>query len=60
MIASRWAELGGARSNSVMVVKFPPEPIVSPVYKATDDQERQYLADADRPAEVARLKKIVA
>src|SRR3984957_19856463 len=33
---------------------------VAPVYKLTGGQERQYLADADRPAEVARLKAIVA
>jgi hypothetical protein len=26
----------------------------APVYKLTRGQERQYLADADRPAEVAR------
>ncbi len=30
-----------------------------PVYKLMGGQERQYLADADRPAEVARLKIIV-
>jgi hypothetical protein len=33
---------------------------VAPVYKLTRNQERQYLADADRPAEMARLKTIVA
>jgi hypothetical protein len=33
---------------------------VAPVYKLTGVHERQYLADADRPAEVARLKAIVA
>ena len=33
---------------------------VAPVYKLTRSQERQYLADADRPAEIARLKTIVA
>ena len=33
---------------------------VAPVYKLTRSQERQYLADADRPAEIARLKAIVA
>ena len=33
---------------------------VAPVYKLTGGQERQYLADADRPVEVARLKTIVA
>lgn len=32
----------------------------APVYKLTGGQERQYIADADRPAEVARLKTIVA
>ena len=32
----------------------------APVYKLTRSQERQYLADADRPAEMARLKTIVA
>ena len=32
----------------------------APVYKLTGGQERQYLADADRPAEIARLKTIVA
>jgi hypothetical protein len=32
----------------------------APVYKLTGGQERQYLADADRPVEVARLKTIVA
>jgi|SRR5271165_967825 len=32
----------------------------APVYKLTGGQEPQYLADADRPAEVARLKTIVA
>jgi hypothetical protein len=32
----------------------------APVYKLTGGQERHYLADADRPAEVARLKKLVA
>jgi hypothetical protein len=32
---------------------------VAPVYKLTRSQERQYLADADRPAETARLKAIV-
>jgi len=33
---------------------------VAPVYKLTRSQERQYLADADRPAEIAHLKTIVA
>jgi hypothetical protein len=33
---------------------------VAPVYKVTGGQQRQYIADADRPAEVARLKTIVA
>ena len=33
---------------------------VAPVYKLTGGQRRQYIADADRPAEVARLKTIVA
>ena len=33
---------------------------VAPVYKLTRNQERQYLADSDRPAEMARLKTIVA
>ena len=33
---------------------------VAPVYKLTGVHKRQYLADADRPAEVARLKTIVA
>ncbi len=33
---------------------------VAPVYKLTGGQKRQYLADADRPAEVVRLKAIVA
>ncbi|SRR5216683_811 len=32
----------------------------APVYKLMGGQERQYLADADRPAEVAGLKTIVA
>jgi Cupin-like domain len=32
--------------------------MVAPVYKLTGGQERKYLADADRPAEVARLKTI--
>jgi hypothetical protein len=34
--------------------------LAAPVYKLTGGQERQYLADADRPAEVDRLKAIVA
>ena len=34
--------------------------MAAPVYKLTGGQERQYLADADRPAEVDRLKTIVA
>jgi hypothetical protein len=33
---------------------------VAPVYKLTAGQQRQYIADADRPAEIARLKTIVA
>jgi hypothetical protein len=33
---------------------------VAPAYKLARSQGRQYLADADRPAEVARLKAIVA
>jgi hypothetical protein len=33
---------------------------VAPVYKLSGGRARQYLADADRPAEVARLKTIVA
>jgi hypothetical protein len=32
---------------------------IAPVYKLTGVHKRQYLADADRPAEVARLKAIV-
>ena len=32
----------------------------APVYKLAGGQERQYLADADRPVEVARLKTVVA
>ena len=34
--------------------------MAAPVYKLTGGQERQYLADAGRPAEVDRLKTIVA
>ena len=34
--------------------------MAAPVYKLIGRQERQYLADADRPAEVDRLKTIVA
>ena len=34
--------------------------MAAPVYKLTGGQERQYLADTDRPAEVDRLKTIVA
>lgn len=34
--------------------------MAAPVYKLTGGQERRYLADADRPAEVDRLKTIVA
>ena len=33
---------------------------VAPVYKVMDGQERKYLVDAVRPAEVARFKTIVA
>jgi hypothetical protein len=33
---------------------------VAPVYKLTGGQQRQYIADADRPAEVARLTTIIA
>jgi hypothetical protein len=33
--------------------------LAAPVYKLNEGQERQYLADADRPAEVDRLKTIV-
>ena len=33
---------------------------VAPVYRLTGGQRRQYIADADRPAEIARLKTIVA
>jgi len=33
---------------------------VAPVYKVAGGRERKYLADADRPAEVARQKAIVA
>jgi len=29
------------------------------VYKRADDGERHYLADADRPAQIARFKEIV-
>jgi hypothetical protein len=32
---------------------------VAPVYKLTGVYKRQYLADSDRPAEVARLKAVV-
>jgi hypothetical protein len=31
----------------------------TPVYKRADDGEHHYLADADRPAQIARLKGIV-
>ena len=31
----------------------------TPVYKRADDGERHYLADADRPAQIARFKEIV-
>ena len=34
--------------------------MAAPVYKLTGGQERQYLADKDRPAEIDRLKTIVA
>jgi hypothetical protein len=34
--------------------------LAAPVYKLNEGQERQYLSDADRPAEVDRLKTIVA
>jgi hypothetical protein len=33
---------------------------IGPVYKLTGGQHRQYIADADRPVEVARLKTIIA
>ena len=33
---------------------------VAPVYKLTGGEPRQYIADTDRPAEVARLKTLVA
>jgi hypothetical protein len=33
---------------------------LAPVYKLTGGQHRQYIADAERPAEVARLKTIMA
>ena len=33
---------------------------VAPVYKLTAVHKRQYLNDADRPAEIARIKTIVA
>jgi hypothetical protein len=33
---------------------------VAPIYKLTGVHKRQYLNDADRPAEVARLKTMVA
>ena len=33
---------------------------VAPVYKLTAAHKRQYLADTDRPAEVARIKIIIA
>jgi len=33
--------------------------MAAPVYKLNEGQARQYLADADRPAEVDRLKTIV-
>ena len=33
---------------------------VAPVYKRAAGQERRYLADADRPAEVARIQSLVA
>jgi hypothetical protein len=32
---------------------------IAPVYQLTGDHKRQYLADADRPAEVVRLKAII-
>lgn len=32
---------------------------VAPVYKLTGGKQRQYVADADRPAEVARLRMVV-
>jgi hypothetical protein len=34
--------------------------LAAPVYKLKGGQERQYLADADRPAEVDRFKTIAA
>jgi hypothetical protein len=34
--------------------------MAAPVYKLTRSHKRQYLADADRPAEIARLETIVA
>jgi hypothetical protein len=33
---------------------------LAPVYKLTAVHKRQYLVDADRPAEVARIKAIIA
>jgi len=33
---------------------------VAPVYKLTAVQKRQYLNDSDRPAEIARIKTIIA
>jgi hypothetical protein len=33
---------------------------LAPVYKLTASRERRYLADAERPAEVARLKTVIA
>jgi|SRR5579859_2849391 len=34
--------------------------MVAPVYKLTAGQERLYLTDTDRPAEVTRLKTVIA
>lgn len=31
----------------------------SPVYKLTSDGQQQYMSDADRPAEIARLQQII-
>ena len=33
---------------------------VAPVYKLTAVHKRQYLNDSDRPAEIARIKTIIA
>ena len=58
--ASLLSEPRGALTCSDALEQVETLKTMSPVYKLTGKDQRHFIEDADRPAEIARLQKIIA